>query len=82
MKKYKLSGAGNIEAPAYHLIKEKGYTISCENELWKIEGEDVEFMSHSLLEVLGLILLYESKGQDWLVSDEKIEEFIHVANNS
>ncbi|MBL7808711.1 MAG: hypothetical protein JNN28_12900 [Saprospiraceae bacterium] len=74
-KKFYLASASNTLPPIYYLLKEKGYTIRVENTFWVAENETTNFCSEDLLMLAGLVFLYENKGEDWRIDDEKIEEF-------
>jgi len=80
-KKFKLSVAGNVEAPSYKLIQDMGYEIVKIKENWIASDHNSEFCADNPLELLGLVTLYRSKGDDWKVSDKTIEEFINLDNN-
>lgn len=76
MKKFKLSATGNTEPPAFELIKALGFTVSKNDDIWKAENEKALFFAASPLELLGLITLYNAKGENWRVSDEKVDAFV------
>jgi hypothetical protein len=76
MKKFKLSTAGNTVPSAFELIKDLGFVVSKKNDIWKAENEKALFIATSPLELLGLITLYNAKGENWQVSDEKIDAFV------
>lgn len=75
-EKFNLSAAGNTEPSAFELIKEMGYEILKEGDSWIAENYNARFNASSPLELLGLISLYHAKGENWKVSDEKIQAFI------
>lgn len=74
--KHNLSAAGNTEPPAFELIKEMGFEISKRDDLWSAENYNAKFNASSPLELLGVITLYQAKGENWRISDEKIQQFI------
>lgn len=75
-KKFQLSAAGNTEPPAFELIKEMGFEVLKKDDFWIAESLNCRFNASSPLELLGLIKLYQAKGEQWRVSDDKIEKFI------
>jgi hypothetical protein len=75
-EKFNLTAAGNTEPSAFELIKEMGFEISKKDDTWTAENYNVRFNASSPMELLGLITLYQAKGEHWHVSDEKIEQFI------
>jgi|GEM_PF-1852429 len=70
--------AGNVEAPLYSLIIEKGYSIEVKNSYWiaKHLTREMEFRGENIIDLAALILLGEVKGSNWKVSDSKIDEYL------
>lgn len=68
--------AGSIEPPMYHLLLEKGFEVKVEGDCWIAENEESKFIAEDVTQLAGLILLFESKGDNWEVSDEKIDEYL------
>lgn len=75
--KHTLVSAGNTIPPIYFLLTEKGYQVKLENSYWKAENDKVEIVAEDIIRLAGLIYLYETKGNDWMVENEKINEFIN-----
>ncbi len=73
--KFQLSATDSTEPSAFELIKEMGFEITKEGDLWIAENYNARFSGGSPLELLGLISLYQAKGDDWQVSDDKLDEF-------
>lgn len=76
-----LCAAGNVDAPAYLVLRRKGYTVSLgprssENPIWYAENEAIRAQSESLIEVLGLVCMYESRGTNWAATDSEIDDFL------
>lgn len=65
--------AMNTFEPALDIIKDKGFLISCDiskendnyNE-WVAIKDDFEISATNPVELLGLVLIYENFGEDWL----------------
>lgn len=66
--------ANNVIPPIYHLILEKGYQIKREGEYIVGAKEDIELKAYDLIELGALVFLYENKGENWKVSDDKIDD--------
>ena len=75
-EKFNLSAAGNTEPPAFELLKEMGFEVSKNEDNWIAENYNERFTAKSPTELLGLVSLYQAKGERWQVSDEKIDEFV------
>ena len=69
-----LSVAGNLIPPLYDLIIEKGYEIRYSGEFILAKNENIELKAYDLIELGALVFLYENKGLNWKVNDEKIED--------
>lgn len=66
--------AGNIVPPIYHLILEKGYEIKWKGEYIVAAKEDIELKAYDLIELGAIVFLYENKGLNWKVNDDKIDD--------
>ena len=74
-----LCAAGNTEIPAYLVLSEKGYAVSCSKQTsrsWYAQKDHMRFQADSLLEVLGLVCMYESRGINWAATDREIDDFL------
>ena len=76
----RITVAGNIEAPIYKLLIDKGYKIEFGNNNLKVEKSGFEIIGESIIEVAGIILLIENKGEDWKVKDDEIDEYLKFVN--
>ncbi|WP_299104856.1 hypothetical protein [uncultured Tenacibaculum sp.] len=77
----RIAAAGNIEPPIYHLLLEKGYKLELKNHRVIARKDNLEIIANSAVELAGIILLRESKGENWKVSDEKIHEYLSFFEN-
>ncbi|WP_299121982.1 hypothetical protein [uncultured Tenacibaculum sp.] len=75
-----IAAAGNTEPPAYKLIIDKGYSIEKKGDSLLAQKDDLIFLAYSILELAGLIFLYETKGANWQVDDEVIDEYCELFN--
>lgn len=79
---FNLAAAGNVEVPAYLALQARGYrvtrTYSDEDQLefWYAETTGERFTASGPLELLGLVALYETRGENWRAEDEQIEDFL------
>ncbi|GGI89289.1 hypothetical protein [Shewanella gelidii] len=76
-----LSAASNTEIPAYELLIELGYEVAQLNSnsadvLWLATRNGDKFKANGLIELLGIVKLAECKGENWQVSDDKIDIFL------
>lgn len=81
MTKLRISAAGNTEVPAYLALIAKGYSVhwgrkSKEIELWYAKREDHEFVAEGPIELLGLVSMYEVRGENWKATDKEIDSFM------
>jgi len=72
----KISVAGNIEPPLFEIIKGKGYKIEINNKIWIAKKENLEFRGENIIDLAGIILMYETKGSEWKVIDSKIDDYL------
>ncbi len=72
-----LAAAGNTVIPAIQVLKKLGYTVSTTweggNQLFVAGRDNNTFIGGDPVMVLGLIKLYEVKGENWRVSDAELE---------
>ena len=79
-----IAAAGNTEVPTYLAIIALGFEISkiheaksdSDNEIWIAENSEFHFQAPGILELLGLIAMRQSRGQNWRAQDQEIEDFI------
>jgi hypothetical protein len=76
-----LSAAGNVEVPAYLVLRQKGYLVgaygrSADHGGWYAEKDGSRFQGDSLIEVLGLVCMYEARGANWAAADQDIDDFL------
>ena len=82
----KVSAAGNTEVPAYLVLKDIATDIEVvddedKTQTWKVKVKGVLFSGASPLEVLGLVKMYETRGNEWHASDLEIEDFVKNFNS-
>jgi hypothetical protein len=81
MKKVRIAAAGNVEIPAYLTLREKGYEVRWERkkegeELWFAEKDGCEFVAEGPIELLGVVSLYEIRGENWKATDQETDDFM------
>ena len=67
----KIRIAGNTEVPCFAAIKTKGYKVTCTEYVdseyfdWNAEKDNRLFSATSPIELLGLIAMWEVRGDNW-----------------
>ncbi len=84
--------AGNTGAPCYFAIRSKGFEI--EMNTYKLDDDwncgyeynatkdDLYFSSTTLESLLGLICMWECRGDNWKTTDSEWEEFSKARDDS
>lgn len=69
--------AGNVEIPAYLVLVDKGYDVRFDGRgTWTASKDGSTFSGDGPIEVLGVVSIFESRGEDWKASDQAIDEFL------
>ena len=80
MNRARIAAAGNVEVPAYLSLIGKGYAVHWErkggDELWYAERDGNEFIAEGPIELLGVVSVYEIRGENWNATDEEIDAFM------
>jgi hypothetical protein len=81
-----LCAAGNVEVPSYLVLREKGYIVKAYDRPeghsgWYAEKDGSRFQGDSLIEVLGLVSMFEVRGTNWAASDQDIDDFLKTYDN-
>lgn len=71
--KYLLASGSNTLGPAYFLLKEKGYIVSMHDHFCVAEKENLRVVAEDWLQLAGLVMLYENKGENWRVDDALLD---------
>lgn len=72
-----LCAAANVEVPAYLVLSKKAYTVTAPgNDSWYAEKDGLRFQAENLVELLGLVSLYEARGTSWAAADKEIDDFL------
>ena len=72
----RLVAAGNVEAPIYISLIDKGYLLRIENDNVIATKDNFEYYAENIIELAGIIFLVESRGKNWKVSDENIDNYL------
>ena len=77
----RIAAAGNAEVPAYLALKAKGYVVERsvgddDAEAWWARKDGLEFIAGGPIELLGVVGVYESRGENWQATDSEIESFL------
>ena len=77
------ASAANVIVPAYLALQQKGYHVWCEGsadvsgeDTWYAENSCCRFVAEDPVTLLGLVAMYETRGDDWTASDQQIDEFL------
>ncbi|MGJ5019067.1 hypothetical protein [Bradyrhizobium oligotrophicum] len=75
-----IAAAGNTEIPAYLTLIKLGYEIDrryeSDGELWSATKGTLQLVAESLLQLLGLALMYMERGAYWQADDDEIDAFL------
>ena len=75
----KIVVAGNVEVPAYLVLVEKGYNVHFDGgEHWTASKDGSTFGGSGPIELLGLVSVFENRGEDWQVPDQAIDDFLRT----
>lgn len=75
---FKLAAAGNTVNPALLILQNKGYEIGFEirnesdYETWWAEKDNRLFMADDALALLGLVSIWENRGNDWQTKENEV----------
>ena len=75
-KLIKISAAGNIEPSLFEILKKKGYSIEIIDKVWIAKKPNLEFRGENIVELAGIVLMYEAKESNWRVSDSVIDDYL------
>ena len=76
-KQIRISALGNVEPPLFKILKDKGYTIEVtSSKMWIAKLPNLQFTGENILELAALVLMYETKGIDWRVSDIEVDNYV------
>lgn len=71
-----LYDAASLMTPAYLTILAKGYAVHDEGELMvAVKGAD-RFSAEGPVALLGVIVVAETRGEDWEATDDEIQDFV------
>lgn len=77
-----LCAAGNVEVPAYLVLRQKDYTVTASTkDTWYAEKDGLRFQAQNLIELLGLVSMYEIRGVHWVATDQEIDDFLAKYDN-
>ena len=72
----KISTAGNIEPTLFEVIIRKGYALEIAGKTWIAKKPYLEFRGDNIIELAGVVLLYETKGNNWKTSDSVVDDYL------
>jgi hypothetical protein len=75
--------AGNDEVPAYLVLLSQGYDVdrayldrSQQVEEWTAQRDGHRFSAAGPIELLGVVSVFEARGEDWKAADPDIDAFM------
>ena len=76
-----IAEAGNTGIPASLVLEQKGFLVRREvskdgGEHWIAERSDFTCIASGAEALLGLVSVFEVRGEDWFASDEEIDSFL------
>ncbi len=77
-----IAAAGNTLVPAYLALRQKGYRVHRDPprrgcpELWYAEAGARRFVAEDPVTLLGLVALWETRGDNWQAGDAEIDDFM------
>lgn len=82
--KFSLGTAGNTILPTLQVLTAKGYTITRDrtppeddDPLWVAVKDERRFLAETVESLLGLIAMWESRGDDWYLKPGEYEQYEH-----
>ena len=84
----KIASAGNSDTAAYAVLLSKGYKVEIRKESdgkdgWFVAQKDgSEFIGDTPLETLGLVAMFEFRGEDWKPTDLEIMAIADLDNTT
>lgn len=77
-----IMAAGNVEAPAWLVLRSRGYTVERHirahpsQDVWTASKGNQSFSGEGPIELLGVVTMFEERGNAWQASDPEISEFL------
>lgn len=72
-----LCAAANVEVPAYVVLAQKAYTVTAPgDDAWYAEKDGLRMRAENLIDVLGIVSIYEARGPNWAAADPEIDDFL------
>ena len=76
----RMAMAGNVLVPAILALKDLGYTVSQQKQgypRWVAQLDHRQLLADDPVQLLGLALLRERRGQRWSASDDEVNAVLH-----
>ena len=72
-----LAAAGNVVIPAILTLRQLVYTVETggksDNQAFIAKKNGYSFYADDPITILGLIKIFETRGEEWMASDDEIE---------
>jgi hypothetical protein len=73
-----IADAANLMSPAYLTIVAKGYAVHMDGDLMVASKGDDRFIADVPVALLGVIVVGETRGENWRASDDEIAGFMSL----
>ncbi len=83
-----IGAAGNTDTAAYAVLLEQGFTMEArqrsidEEPVYVAKRGSDSFTGGGPLEILGLIFLYQARGDNWMPADEEVDGFLEFESRA
>jgi len=71
-----IAAAANVAGPAYLALRDKGFDATHSDAHWIAVRGDLRFIADSPIQLLGVVTVFEARGEAWKASDEDIDAFL------
>lgn len=71
-----LCAAANVEVPAYLVLRQKNYSVTASGNSWYAEKDGLRFQAENVIELLGVVSMFEARGDNWAATDLEIDGFL------
>ena len=84
----RISSAGNSDTAAFAVLWEQGYELTViagsnsSDALLVATKDDHTFSGYTPLEVLGLVAMFQARGENWKPTDEEVERRTKFEENT
>ena len=85
-KPVKIAATANTLAPAWRVLVSKGWDVERHydepTERWTAKRGPIELSAQDVLQLLGLVCVYNSRGDEWRPTDDEVRDFLKVCGSA